>query len=101
YLVHRVLHSFPTRRSSDLDEGSGTDGDRLIVIRAGLATAGGRDGQVGLVFPLTGPGLTRPALQGDGANGRTVLVADDLAPRPGIDRKSTRLNSSHDQTSYA
>src|SRR5206468_10721380 len=57
------LHSFPTRRSSDLNT--------LLFRAEGL--------QVGVV-----------------RDGRAQLVPDHPE-----DRKSTRLNSSHDQTSYA
>ena len=53
---------------------------------AGLPTAGGGDGEVGLVFPLARPGLARPTLQGDGADRRAVFITDDLAPRPRIRR---------------
>src|SRR5206468_11757685 len=70
---HRDLHSFPTRRSSDLSRSfpipavrpSWTRGRRTWTTAARAAT---------------------------GAIGRRTIS---------IDRKSTRLNSSHDQISYA
>src|SRR5688572_31086220 len=62
---HRDLHSFPTRRSSDLD-------------RAGP--------EAGTAAPLL---RHRPYGEGDQQHHR------------GRDRKSTRLNSSHSQISYA
>src|SRR5438874_12847964 len=61
HLLHRALHSFPTRRSSDLGDGQAAD------VRAAGATR---------------------RCRGRGAS--------DL-----IDRKSTRLNSSHVEISYA
>src|SRR5207244_13515329 len=66
---HRHLHSFPTRRSSDLDQRSRSGPPSWRPIR-------------GEPFPS----LFRPGAQFD--------VADR-------DRKSTRLNSSHQIISYA
>src|SRR5207245_9851011 len=82
---HRDLHSFPTRRSSDL---------RL-------------DGFANLHNPRTGlltyqsPGVTEHSL-----NPRIPLDYDPrllgyLTYDPAKDRKSTRLNSSHGSISYA
>src|SRR5439155_26437208 len=73
----RVLHSFPTRRSSDL-ESDETLGD------------------------LTGSGqriLVQAGARGGRGNAR-FASATNRAPRK-ADRKSTRLNSSHVATSYA
>src|SRR5690349_24720636 len=69
---HRDLHSFPTRRSSDLG-GYGLQ-DLLILLAHGGAGAGGLQG-----------------VMGDGG-GLHVGIGD---------RKSTRLNSSHVESSYA
>src|SRR3954449_2457718 len=72
------------------------DRDRLVrVAGAGLTTAGGGDRQIGLMLPLAGPSLACPALQGDGANGRTILVAYNLAPRPRIGRSDLRGALTH------
>src|SRR5204863_2895741 len=89
----RHLHSFPTRRSSDLDlepvRGRGRRAHPLRVpVRAGVAV--------------------------DGVGGRAIFAAEldavgaDPPPRAywhtqwmGTDRKSTRLNSSHVEISYA
>src|SRR5436190_23326642 len=65
---HRDLHSFPTRRSSDLafrQWGSKTPGHPEAFMTTGVEATTGRH------------------------------------ERLGIDRKSTRLNSSHTVTSYA
>src|SRR5436309_8828479 len=87
---HRALHSFPTRRSSDL-----ALGPRRAALRAGVAADGAE------------PGLGRPTLPGgtpheeaaaDLLEFRQVMWDD---PVPALDRKSTRLNSSHVKISYA
>src|SRR5205085_12484281 len=72
---HRDLHSFPTRRSSDLD-GAGGGGDGV---------------HPRLVHRAPDPGGRLAGL-------RQVAWGRDLR---GVDRKSTRLNSSHSQISYA
>src|SRR5690606_40191713 len=77
YVSHRDLHSFPTRRSSDL---------------AGRGLRGPGAGSV----PLFGPG-PRPRRA---AGGRQQPCAA-LALGRHRDRKSTRLNSSHVKISYA
>src|SRR5437879_8706491 len=76
----RILHSFPTRRSSDLSPD----------FRAGTA----RDG----VPPVAHP-PTRDPRRGR-AEAATKLLAC-WASGPHEDRKSTRLNSSHRCISYA
>src|SRR5690606_40610524 len=87
--VHHFLHSFPTRRSSDLIGGSSsTDGG------AGVLTALGAR-----LLDESG----NPVLPGGGA--LCSLASVDLTgmrelPASG-DRKSTRLNSSHVKISYA
>src|SRR5689334_9851287 len=95
--LHRDLHSFPTRRSSDLLH---DDLDPGLLTE--LAAAG----------PVAGAALPcRPALVGGHA--REALEApEDRHPEHGDDaeeqqqreaedRKSTRLNSSHSSISYA
>src|SRR5436190_6901065 len=79
---HRILNSFPTRRSSDLGrvvpiEGDPIDGGTVLL----------RDGKIAAV---EGPGYAAP----DGAE-----VVDAVGKW--VDRKSTRLNSSHTVISYA
>src|SRR5206468_6803975 len=80
---HPHLHSFPTRRSSDLREPARED----------LRTAA-----LGLRHPV-GPE------RGSATEEREPLLEAARAPRSRCrarrDRKSTRLNSSHDQISYA
>lgn len=65
--------------------GVGRDGFGRVASSA-LAAAGRGDGEVGLMLPLAGPRLPGPALERDRADGRAILVADHLAPCPGISR---------------
>src|SRR5207244_12882707 len=100
YAVHRNLHSFPTRRSSDLAASTNTtkrnSGLRTTVCELALAVANG-DSSVAAVCDrrqCCRPEDRRRAI-GDGAERAGV--------RPGalLDRKSTRLNSCHQIISYA
>src|SRR5688572_32104639 len=89
YSDHRDLHSFPTRRSSDLIAGASY---RLLYLEGRLIDAVRRD---------------PPTVTGDGYSTIRRLIAHEnrrrLERRPftALDRKSTRLNSSHSQISYA
>src|SRR5205085_11161231 len=78
----RAFHSFPTRRSSDLGQHCSPGHDRLRV-----------------------PCLRLPQLGAQERLGAVVEHRLDLDHqrdlRPVADRKSTRLNSSHSQISYA
>src|SRR5206468_12165419 len=75
---HRDLHSFPTRRSSDLDAQVTTLRERLLKLAVWVERSVRR---IVLHLPASFPWLPT------------------WRRRP--DRKSTRLNSSHDQISYA
>src|SRR5699024_12324438 len=77
----RYLHSFPTRRSSDLGHAGAVPGD--VVGRR----------------PGTRLSLGRPA--GDAFLGPLPGVRNEVRHLGDIDRKSTRLNSSHVSISYA
>src|SRR5205814_9105135 len=84
------LHSFPTRRSSDLF----ADTDRLVLIGEELsAFGGGNNGTISAPEYLDYKTL----------NGRALASSAiyDNAPFVLTDRKSTRLNSSHLGISYA
>src|SRR5690606_41430029 len=87
YVAPRDLHSFPTRRSSDL---SGEP-----ALRAGGGSPALRDGGRGA--RLRGRGLRRCA---GGVWAAGCAPAGRRRSRP-PDRKSTRLNSSHVKISYA
>src|SRR5437867_8741365 len=73
-LTHRNLHSFPTRRSSDLDP----------------------DGKVRYAFEFY---ILKPIDLSKGAH--KVMYEPPNRGGSYIDRKSTRLNSSHRTISYA
>src|SRR5438105_11556034 len=69
YVDHRDLHSFPTRRSSDL-------------------------GRIRGMYGL-------PSCTSCAANGTSISQRMPEPTRATADRKSTRLNSSHEWISYA
>src|SRR5690606_40132933 len=89
--VHRHLHSFPTRRSSDLFP----HGIFCEAGACGAHASGGKPGprRVPVVLPQTdGFEITESVVR---------LVAVDVVDAQAADRKSTRLNSSHVKISYA
>src|SRR5690606_41828944 len=87
--VPPALHSFPTRRSSDLAAGYGLDSGGTLLARRTLLVL-----TLLLAFIAMIPG---PALADEGGNPASVYF-----PQTGHkDRKSTRLNSSHVKISYA
>src|SRR5206468_10255490 len=91
YVATRLLHSFPTRRSSDL---------RRLPRPHPLAQGGG--GEIPLLRRQPGGHLRH--VGGGAERGRGAAVPRRLLQGGGggvRDRKSTRLNSSHDQISYA
>src|SRR5690606_40832638 len=95
----RELHSFPTRRSSDLRTGEGST--PVYDVTAGIETEdGGRRVACRVPLPVapavvwdavaTGEGISSwfvPCAMEPQVGGRIVQFAED--------RKSTRLNSSH------
>src|SRR5947207_11301667 len=91
-MTHRDLHSFPTRRSSDLKRYV-IDGQwALKKCRAGKSDQAQSIG-LGQLHEIKGSQLgTRQAVGGN------VFRQHALGS---IDRKSTRLNSSHTVISYA
>src|SRR5207248_9271019 len=91
--AQRALHSFPTRRSSDLWLSSTTVFEEILhskvrnVSRQSLEKICAR---------------SRLYVQNDSfAEALALLDAHNVCIIAGIDRKSTRLNSSHRTTSYA
>src|SRR5206468_4753022 len=86
--------SFPTRRSSDLPGRAGRGaGAPHAAVGSGARTA-----RRSPAVPLNTRGLGLLALGAAAACGSRGPPAAQLRAR---DRKSTRLNSSHDQISYA
>src|SRR5207302_8553326 len=90
---HRHLHSFPTRRSSDLYPAGVSVwnelGTLLSLCRRYHSTNIGNGGGIRL--------LSRIGISGHLLVRRTSLRTKDAL----VDRKSTRLNSSHVKISYA
>src|SRR5690606_39886552 len=88
YASSRTLHSFPTRRSSDLG-----------VVSLGEMTD--RAGREAMAFATdsTASGLERRHVLFVDPDDGAVLAYEEILT--GEDRKSTRLNSSHVKISYA
>src|SRR5690606_40967490 len=92
--AHRLYpHHFPTRRSSDLDQ----QPRACLVVVVGVIMVDHAGGEID----------HRDRRAGCPGNGRAIrpqgggqIVTSDL-PSVEIDRKSTRLNSSHVKISYA
>src|SRR5690348_17430536 len=83
---HRGLHSFPTRRSSD-----------LVPTRRAAAKLSDEE-LIAQLITLRGVGRWTVEMLLMHTLGRPdILPVDDF----GVDRKSTRLNSSHPSISYA
>src|SRR5204863_8483277 len=91
---HRYLHSFPTRRSSDLlyrcSRKAISRGHRLDCISSGITDNPGRRYSYMKTF-------TTALMAGKGRR----LTSVSPKPESPLDRKSTRLNSSHVEISYA
>src|SRR5205807_7828430 len=98
---HRDLHSFPTRRSSDLSVGGcqltlapGSEvlwGYNFFGLAHLLRLSGSSNANVGTPIDVH---------VADGQTGQPIagaLIGEDVG---GVDRKSTRLNSSHLVISY-
>src|SRR5206468_11458826 len=96
---HRALHSFPTRRSSDLPR-SNCVADAVLLEQSptkGLVAVREFDpGEAWADYQRQIGVLKAMVAKGEVAPGETF---HDIAQAR--DRKSTRLNSSHDQISYA
>src|SRR5207247_10570919 len=99
-LAPRDLHSFPTRRSSDLNG----------WIRGITTKSNNGPSWACRPYPAPGDGDSmdlgavdlrfRSSLDTRSSSSST-LDRSSLTVRPGLDRKSTRLNSSHEWISYA
>src|SRR5690606_39461412 len=88
YVYHRNHHSFPTRRSSDLFKAVST----LSMFNSGEVRRNGfQNSQVATIQERLEKASDARAQE---AAGGKIIYA-------GVDRKSTRLNSSHVKISYA
>src|SRR5690606_40891842 len=87
--AHRDLHSFPTRRSSDLaaQRAQHIDPDDRLCGREHIAVVLQHHLDAGVENPR--------------GHVRALDVPPDAQKGPALDRKSTRLNSSHVKISYA
>src|SRR5690606_41961899 len=98
---HRDLHSFPTRRSSDLG--------RLRAVVLGIANQNGPIPRADEAYDpkslehiIAGTYPVESDMVYEMEAFREVLERYGVTVyRPQLDRKSTRLNSSHVKTSYA
>src|SRR5206468_7403990 len=99
--THRDLPSFPTRRSSDLTQ--------IVAHATEQASAHTALKDVRNEWVLQVKGLVRARKEGTKnpklATGDIEVAAGEVtvlneSKTPPLDRKSTRLNSSHDQISY-
>src|SRR5206468_12702711 len=88
------LHSFPTRRSSDLHLLHAAAREAVGPSLWERAARGGRSWPEPWLRLLVRPAPASVVLGEQDGRRRSVPLGDE-------DRKSTRLNSSHDQISYA
>src|SRR5206468_6100124 len=98
--ARHVLHSFPTRRSSDLSLSASFE---KLCLAAGLEALGdmmARDAQAAC-GPRHARSEARRAHRWGKTTGKIGFHGGKVAIERPRDRKSTRLNSSHDQSSYA
>src|SRR5690606_41552295 len=91
---HRHLHSFPTRRSSDLPDGDKLDGADAAGERVGVGVV---DVNIEHVASLAAVAIKHH----DAVTVCSPNHLDDDGIGIVLDRKSTRLNSSHVKISYA
>src|SRR5205814_10183415 len=96
----RALHSFPTRRSSDLRRRCLLEEDREII--AVLHRDGLPSGNLELDLQAERPDVpvARPPRVRD-RNREVIELDHEMTSLRDLDRKSTRLNSSHLGISYA
>src|SRR5207244_10757819 len=99
--AHHVLRSFPTRRSSDLRLRVGSAFLTVTQPRMPCYKLGIRFGRLDMVRRFLASGRSGFYLavheEGDVAAGDPIEL---LGTDHGLDRKSTRLNSSHQIISY-
>src|SRR5207245_10869495 len=98
--AHPALHSFPTRRSSDLTMMYFADTARARIDRFHVDPATGELSDRMLFAHVTGGGPDGMTVDDEDHLWVAVWGASEVR-RFGPDRKSTRLNSSHGSISYA
>src|SRR5690606_39279178 len=87
---------FPTRRSSDLNIQAATGGFTMVGI-----DPTGPSGGTYLAALISSPGFRERYWDQGGTIGQIIIFIGAFAMLLGLDRKSTRLNSSHVKISYA
>src|SRR5699024_11716819 len=101
HLVHLALHSFPTRRSSDLSAQIGPIESTCPMLSSDISHGAGvvaRRRSAASFGVITFPfGMV---LKSGGIGGSPASIIW-RSQRSSLDRKSTRLNSSHVSISYA
>src|SRR5206468_7991731 len=100
FLPRSARHSSPTRRSSDLraPRSAGTRRGSRLTAGVGARLLEGAPFAEDIRAGVARDVATYTAEQGHPPGLAVVICGRDA---PSIDRKSTRLNSSHDQISYA
>src|SRR5207248_7486619 len=100
-VVHRDLHSFPTRRSSDLEilPYEGLTPDRLVAQQRMAALFRLHLGEQPIVV-CSIKSIGRRVLPRAALDRRSLQISLEME-QDREDRKSTRLNSSHRTISYA
>src|SRR5439155_24722653 len=94
---HSALHSFPTRRSSDLCPAEGRAANRAICQRPTTYS----ELRLRVQSWLRGSQPRVEDRQASHPCGRKEIARDHIGRVMHADRKSTRLNSSHVAISYA
>src|SRR5207248_4519290 len=98
-LDHQPLHSFPTRRSSDLLSQTNTSSNAKAGVMIRQDSTASSAYYFATVTP--GNGIFVQFRKSAGAGAQTLVKLSGSVPVYLADRKSTRLNSSHRTISYA
>src|SRR5207249_12052112 len=98
---HRHLHPFPTRRSSDLECSAGQEQLMRRDMRRAITGLACVVLSTGIVAMATQPVKIDFEKDEVGKAPRAFSFALTGQGKAGVDRKSTRLNSSHVSISYA
>src|SRR5699024_12186041 len=95
YLQHRDLESFPTRRSSDLNQ------ETIVKVSSAKTSSKDLDIQDLVIILVKGYDTEKILMENMNIIGDNTVVMTLQNGIGNVDRKSTRLNSSHVSISYA